>query len=251
MTSRSFSTSGIIIRLAELGESDRFVTVYTEEYGKITCIAKGIRSVKSRRSPHIELMNRVKLQLWRSRHHVYMTQASTEARFSDLKKDIVSVASGAFMIEAMERLTPDEESHPELYRLLDSTLSLMNFYPEQHQLLRETYLIKLLQTLGNITSFHSCSDCKKRLPYQDAFLDREHSTINCHDCTQEKSDFTFELIPLDTLKLMNFILEHPLDAILKLKTDLTHLQTMSEFGRTFLYKMLPRGLKSEQSLNLY
>ena len=42
------SVTGLIIRTADIKESDRLVTIFTEETGVITAIAKGARSIKSR-----------------------------------------------------------------------------------------------------------------------------------------------------------------------------------------------------------
>jgi DNA repair protein RecO (recombination protein O) len=249
--SRSSSTTGIVVRVAPLGESDRFVTFFTRDQGKLTTIAKGIRSVKSRRSPHIELMNRVKFQSWRSKRHAYLTQAQAEDHFRDLKKDMPSMSSGIYMTEATERLTPDEEPNPRVFDLLNEALELMNFYPNKHVELREAYLVKLLQELGHITSFRTCGQCQKRLPQAQAYLDREHSTLSCEKCTQTKPEFLYEPVPLESLKLMHFILEHSLAAVLKLKTDPKHIDIMANFGRVFLYHILHHPLRSEKALHIY
>lgn len=248
---RSFSGTGIVIRVAPLAESDRFVTFYTKEHGKLTTIAKGIRSVKSRRSPHIELMNRVKFQYWRSKHHLYLTQAQSEEHFRDLKHEMVSLASGAFMIEALERLTPDEEPNLALFDLLNQTLEVMNFYPHKHVELREAFLIKLLQMLGHITGFRTCSQCHQKLPQATAYLNRTHCTLTCEPCAQKIDAIHYEKVPLGALKLMHFILEHPIHAVLKVKTEATHINLMTNFGRVFLAQILQYPLKSERSLTIY
>jgi DNA repair protein RecO (recombination protein O) len=249
--SRSLSETGLIIRVAPLGDSDRFVTFFTKEHGKITTIAKGIRSIKSRRNPHIELMNRVRFQYWKSKHYLYLTQAQAEEHFRDLKKEINVMASGIFITEALERLTPEEEPNPALFELLNTALELMNFYPQKHVEIREATLIKLLQQLGHITSFRTCSHCQKRLPQSNAYLDREHSTLSCQNCVKDHPTFHYDPVSLETLKLMHFLLEHPLGAILQLKTSSAHISIMTQFGRTFLQKTLHHPLKSERSLHLY
>lgn len=248
---RSLATTGIILRLAPLGESDRFVTFLTKEYGKITTIAKGIRTIKSRRNPHIELMNRVKFQFWKSRHHFYLTQAQTEETFRDLKSDITTLASALFLIEATERLTPDEHAEPLLYDFLNDTLELMNFTPHQHTELREAGLLKLLQQLGHVPTFRACGECTKRLPAQNAYLNQEQAILRCEPCTRKHPTASGQTITLDTLKLMHFLLETPLRGILKISDLATHLETLRHVGRTFLYRTLSQPLKSEKALNRY
>lgn len=247
----AFNATGVILRMAPLGEADRFVTLLTRDRGKITCIAKHIRTIKSRRNPHTELMNRVKCQLWKSRHHTYLSQATAEERFHELKKELPSQSSGAFMIEATERLLPDEAPHPELYDTLNETLHLIDFAPEKHALFREAYLIKLLQNLGNITSFRSCGHCQKKLPSESAWLDREHSTLACQPCGSNNPHASRDVISLESLKLMNFLLQQPLKEIARLSASPRHIETIGEFGRVFLYKNLHHILRSEAALQLY
>ena len=116
--------------------------------------------------------------------------------------------------------------------------------------MREAYIIKLLGSIGTISSFRTCSECRENLPKQAAFLDENHSTIHCPTCAKKKSTYLQE-IPLETLKLMHFILVHQITAVLKLKMDKKHIRTIDKFGRTFLRHDLHWPLKSEAFLNTY
>ena len=248
MKSRSFVTTGIILKMKDLGESDRFITVYTQDRGKLTCIGKNIRTLKSRRSTQIELLNRVQLQLWESRHHYYLTECKAEERFSEMKQTLPNLSSATFVVEVTERLTPEGESIEDLFKLLNETLNLMEFYPQKHDLLRETYLLKLMNLLGTVTSFRECSLCRQNLPEKEAYLDPEHSTLYCARC-RKTIPYTLENVPLQTLKLIHFILKNPMHAVLQLKITPDHLETLRQWGRFFLRQTLQYPLKSEMFLN--
>lgn len=250
MNPRSFTTTGIVLRMADLGDADRFITVYTPDRGKLTCIGKGIRSIKSRRNTQVELMNRIKLQLWKSRQNYYLTECKIEERFPEMKQKMDSLSSATFVVEATEKLTPEGENIKPLFPLLDETLSLMEFYPDKHHLLREAFLLKLLNLMGNITSFRECASCHQKLPQKPAYLNIDHSTLHCEKC-RIKIRATLEQIPLETLKLMHFILVHPIPAVLKLKIEPRHLEIMMRFGRIFLHQNLHYPLKSESFLGQF
>ncbi|MBT5016477.1 DNA repair protein RecO [Candidatus Peregrinibacteria bacterium] len=250
MNPRSFTVSGIIIRMADLGESDRFITVLTPDRGKLTCIGKNLRTLKSRRNSQLELFSKVQIQFWKSRNNYYLQDCKLEERHPELKKNLASLASVAFIVEATEKLTVDENHIPGLYDLLEETLSLIEFYPKKHEVLREAYIIKLLSSIGTISSFRTCSECREKLPSESAFLDENHTTIHCVNCAEKKSSHLRE-IPLETLKLMHFILAHQITAVLKLKMTRQHINIIDEFGRTFLKHDLHYPLKSEAFLNTY
>lgn len=244
-----FTTTGIVLRQNGLGENDRWITVLTADRGKLTCIAKGVRSVKSRRNPHLELLNRVKLELWKSAHHHYLTAATAEERFSELKREMPSLSSAAFMAEATDRLVEKDQNHPELFALLSEGLELMNFYPEKHALLREGYLVKLLKLLGLLPSFRTCSRCQGKLPAQTAYLDPVQNTLQCKPCA--RPEIALEPLSLDQLKFLAFMADYPLSESLKLKIHPEHLETLAAYGRRFLYHHHPKRLHSETALLTY
>ena len=41
---------GLVIRTVDIKETDRLITIFTEEKGAITALARGARSLKSRKS---------------------------------------------------------------------------------------------------------------------------------------------------------------------------------------------------------
>ena len=249
---RSVSTRGIILRIRNFGEQDRFITFYTPDYGKITCLAKGVRKISSRRAGHIELMNRVKIELWKSRHQWYLTQCSSEENFKEIKRKMPSIASGIFILEAIDRLTMEEHPLPELFDILNKSLQLMEFYSEDHAWIREIILIKLLKILGYINSFKHCGTCREKLPEQHAYWEETFNVL-CESCLQKKPPMQARLERLDfsVLKLMNFILEHPLENTLMINKRLQHKENIEQWGRRFLYKNLSHQLKSEEALRLY
>lgn len=251
LRTRTFKTSGIVLRTRELAEQDRFITLYTPDQGKLTCIAKGIRSFKSRRSTQVELLSRVDIQLWKSNHHFYLTQAISQKRFSGFKEDMASLTSGVFIAELVDRLTPDEQPHKEIFDLLDETFSLMEFYPEHHELLREAFVIKCLQLLGILGSVRQCGQCREPLPAEAAYLDEFNLTLHCRPCTENEPHKFKEAVHLETLKLIHFILEHRLLGVLNVKMEESHLAILSQFGRLFLATNLHHPLKSEAFLNHY
>lgn len=253
MTERRFTTTGIVLKQNGLGENDRWITVLTQDRGKLTCIAKGVRSVKSRRNPHIEPLNRVKLELWKSAHHHYLTAATAEERFGELKKEMTSLSSAAFMAEATDRLIEEEQTHSELFNLLSEGLELMNFYPEKHALIREGYLMKLLKLLGLLPSFRICSGCREKLPTQTAYLDPVQNTLQCEPCTLKNPapETIFEPIELDQLKLLAFMADYPLPESLKLNIRPEHLETLAVYGRRFLYQHHHKRLHTETALLTY
>ena len=53
MKTRTFSTKGIVLKRVNVGETERSINLLTQEYGKMTCVAKGVRKIKSSKNQEI------------------------------------------------------------------------------------------------------------------------------------------------------------------------------------------------------
>ncbi|KKR32290.1 MAG: repair protein RecO protein, partial [Candidatus Gottesmanbacteria bacterium GW2011_GWC2_39_8] len=85
---RTYKTEGIILRRINFGEADRLITIFSKHYGKQKVLGKGVRKIKSRRAPHLELFNRSVIFLHRGKNFDIITEAQTINSFSDLRKDL-------------------------------------------------------------------------------------------------------------------------------------------------------------------
>src|SRR3990167_3836469 len=89
MTSvRIYKAQGIILARKNVGEADRVLTVFTNEYGKVRVIAKGIRRINSRRSPHLEVFNHVGLMIRHGKAMDSVTEAETIESFPAIRCDL-------------------------------------------------------------------------------------------------------------------------------------------------------------------
>src|SRR5687768_2124065 len=85
---RLYRTEAVILRRSDFGEADRLLTLFTARYGKRRVIAKGARKTTSRRAGHIELFNRVELQLATGRNLDIVTDAQIVDPYKQLHEDL-------------------------------------------------------------------------------------------------------------------------------------------------------------------
>ena len=120
---RTYRTEAIVLRRKDIGEADRILTLFTPGRGKIRAIAKGIRKPRSRKAGHLELFTRAKLLLAQGRDLDHVTQADMVEPYRALREDLLRSAYAAYMVELLDRFTPDEEENEALYNLLSQGLA--------------------------------------------------------------------------------------------------------------------------------
>lgn len=139
------TTEGLILKRKDFGEADRVLTVLTDRFGKISVIAKGVRRITSRRAGNIELLNRVKLHLYKHKNYT-LTEAESLETFSKLKENLTLSTTAFHIIELVDRLTAEEQKNLLVYDLTLQILRLLEKNPRQ--IFVRCFEVKILSLLG-------------------------------------------------------------------------------------------------------
>ena len=143
----SYKTEAIVLKRTNLGEADRLVTVFSKHRGKLTLLAKGIRRLTSRKKGHLELFNRVKLQIANGKNLDIITEAETINNFSNLRRNLNRVRIAYLLLELVDKLTAENQEHEAVYVLLCETLFQLNSDAASNDLIVD-FEAKLLTLLG-------------------------------------------------------------------------------------------------------
>lgn len=146
----SFSDTGVVIRCVDSGEADKFVSIITEGHGLQDFVARGARRLTSKKAPHLDLFNLVKIQSGRGEHPRFLEQVESTAYFPELKKDFSKVGLCLTIAEILLNTLPVEVEDREIYLSMKSfleTIEKSNSASETNKLGRKFGLF-LLRHLG-------------------------------------------------------------------------------------------------------
>lgn len=153
----------LILRSVNFHETSRILTVFTEEFGKITLIAKGVRKSKSQLIGILEPTNIIQAVIYKkpNREIFTLTQAELLTSLKELKQDLKKLYLGFAMLETVLKLTETEDKSPELFKLTANSLyfldkSQSNFW---NQLF--FFWFEFLKISGYQMNFFKCFSCEK------------------------------------------------------------------------------------------
>ncbi|MEK7141089.1 MAG: DNA repair protein RecO [Patescibacteria group bacterium] len=169
---REYRTNAIILKRRNIGEADRILTIFSKEYGKMKVIAKGIRRLGSRRSPHVEVFSHSVLMLHRAKTWDIVTEATPIDPFSFLRMRLSRVSSAYYLCELVDVLLPDRQEHRDVYSLLHGALQTLNGAAEiDPSAASEQYALELLRLLGYLA--HDRSIPAARIdPYIEQIIEK-------------------------------------------------------------------------------
>lgn len=122
----NYKLTGIVLKRINVGEADRIITLLSQENGKIKVIAKGIRRIKSRRAPHLEIFSHLTLFIHDSKFLPYVTEAQIIEGFKGIRKNFRKIAIAYHLCEITDNLLPEKEKNEDLFSSLLSVIKLLD-----------------------------------------------------------------------------------------------------------------------------
>jgi DNA repair protein RecO (recombination protein O) len=144
-----YKTEGIILRKAELSETDRLLTVYTKKFGKILVRAKGIGKKESKLKCLIEPFNIYELMLARSKTIDVLANSSPIKEFIYLRRNLEPLAMAIYFADLFDKFVVAPETDENLWTLLTRAFLALDQKRDDLPKLKEAFEKKLLEYLGH------------------------------------------------------------------------------------------------------
>ncbi|MDZ5470951.1 DNA repair protein RecO (plasmid) [Bacillus sp. 31A1R] len=188
---------GIVIRTNNYAETNKVVTLYTREGGKVGVMARGAKKPNSRLSAVTQLFTYGSFLVQSGSGLGTLQQGEIITSFRSIKEDIFLTAYASYMIDLTDKSTEEKKPNPYLFELLYQSLNYINegYDPE---ILSNIFEMKMLNTLGLYPVLDKCSVCGSTDGHF-SFSIREGGLI-CHRCI-EKDPYHLKITPA-TVKLL-------------------------------------------------
>lgn len=155
-------TKAIILKKQNTGEYDQWVTCYTEDFGKLTAVAKSILRPSSIQALHLDTFSLVEFDLISGRGMPIITGAQAVDSFRNIKNSLIKTATAYFFTEAIDRMVFENDTDEHLWNFLISFFSELDQTSKPLALFRQGQA-RLLDILGYFPSVDSCKACDDKL----------------------------------------------------------------------------------------
>ena len=118
-------THGIILRSVKYSEADLMLTIITPDKGKISAIAKGAKSNKSKYRQSCEMLCHSQFTISDTKGRHSIRKASVINSFFDLRRDIKQLAIACYFAEVVSYIS-DNQNEYNLYVHLLRSLHILN-----------------------------------------------------------------------------------------------------------------------------
>ena len=183
----------ICIRAIDYSETSQIVTFFTRANGKIDAIAKGSKRPKSTFDGPIEIFSHGRIVFSDSGKDKLATLTEFETAcggpgFTSLSHDLDALNCCFFATELLNKLTHENDPHPELFDSFLQFLQNTTDKESKNQMLALLILfqLSLLREIGLQPVLNSCANCKtqyaKRNTQYERYFSSNANGIICRDC---------------------------------------------------------------------
>ena len=184
-------TAAVVIGSFPLGESDRVVTFFSRQYGKIRGVAKAARRIRSRFGGALELGTLGELVFFDTGRSdlVRVDHFDVLHPFERVRNDLDRLGQAAWIVECVGRLTADRDPNAALYGLLLRALKSVEAGTPPRRV-AVVFGVRCIEALGHRLRTDACVGCGRRTATDHGPLeiDVEAGGLVCADCGRGATD---------------------------------------------------------------
>ncbi|MHB0913328.1 MAG: DNA repair protein RecO [Armatimonadota bacterium] len=239
-----YSASGIVLRRISFGETDRILTLYTRERGKISAIAKGARKPVSRLAGPTEVLTYARYQLATGRNLDIVTQADVRDSFPRVRADLSRLAHATYLAEIVDKMLEEHEANPRVFDLLLSSLYLLERENDPEKITR-MFELQFMRLLGYEPALSECLRCRAEVP-EEPYFSPSMGGVVCAECGPLPEDAIS--ISRETLGTMTRLLSASPPEVEAMRIPRPVMDEMARVMRWYIRFRSERELKSADFL---
>ena len=244
--SSHYRVKGLVLKHRDMGESDRLVTVFTREHGKLTLSVRGARKTKTKLGGHLEPLVYGDYLIIRGRNLDSVIQGQIITPFKIIKNNLRKMAECIYLVDLVDHFLQDADPQP---RILDLTLDALKQQDNLNStgdLIIRSFEIKLLQETGFSPVLTSCADCGidvNPIKNQKYPFSADSGGLLCLDCSRSHSNW-LRSITGDTLLAMNYIQTVSVEKFAELTLGIELLSELESVSRWYISYVVDKPIEA-------
>lgn len=235
-------TEAMVIRVGNVGENDRTLTLLTRQCGVVRAFARHSRAAKSRLVSSTQLFSYARVQLRFGKSSNWLDDAQPLALFFELRQDIARLALAQYFCELAGALAPREAEAGDFLRLLVCSLRRLCRGGRPLALCKAAVEMRMLSLAGYLPNLVGCAACGC---YEAArmFFSPLDGNLLCEGCLRGESQGRVELGP-GALTALRHTVYAELPKLFSFTLPAAAQAQLSRAAEAYIFAQLERGFKT-------
>ena len=211
-------TKALVVKEYIVGESDKYITLFTKEYGKIQVLAPKAKKVDRGFASATQLFVYGEFILTSFKDTYRLVNVDIIEMFHNIRNRLESLSYASYIMEFLQYVTEPMLAQPELLRLTLKTLKALTYEEASYSLIRRIYELRALAELGFMPQLASCTECGEVLKEGETskyYFSAEAGGLVCESCKSYYKDTV--MISYSTRYTLQYILSSSINKLYHFK----------------------------------
>ncbi|NLX76119.1 MAG: DNA repair protein RecO [Clostridiaceae bacterium] len=174
-------TRGMVVREVKVGDYDKILTVVTEDLGRISVSARGVRRSGNRCSAGTQIFSYCDWVLYKGKNTYILNSCEIINSFYEIRQDMTLLAHAAYMLQLIHDTS--YENQPAKDRLTVLLHALENLLQKNRtpSLVTRVFALKTVQLMGYVPIVSGCCLCETR-ETDNIYFSFERCGFVCEEC---------------------------------------------------------------------
>lgn len=194
------TTKALVLRVTVYNETDSILTLLTQDQGKITVKARGLRRKNSPLTAPCQLLSYSEFTVFENRGFYTINEARSIELFHNLRKDLLKLSLATYFVQVAEILSQEDMHDPNLLSLVLNCLYGLSELDLPDNMVRAVFELRAACISGYFPDLSGCIQCGNTTPDRFNLLEGSLECLGCN--VQENSGIRLPVTPavLDVLR---------------------------------------------------
>ena len=192
----------IVLRVSDYNDHDALLTVLTQNYGKLTIKARGLRRKNSPLIAPCQLLAYGEFTLFEYKGKYTINEARALELFQGLRRELTQLSLGSYFAQVTELISQEDLPTPELQALLLKSLYALSELGKPEELVKAVFELRSACLAGYTPELSGCHVCGSPTP--DRF-DLSQGCLECRQCRDPQSQGIRIPVTPEALDAMRYI----------------------------------------------
>lgn len=170
---------GVVLRVTDYNDRDALLTLHTQNYGKLTAKARGLRRKNSPLTAPCQLLAFGEFVLFEYRGQYTINEAHSIELFPRLRRELTKLSLGSYFAQVVDLISQEDTPSPELQSLLLNCLYALANLDIPELVVKAVFELRCACIAGFQPDLFGCHRCGNQQP--DRF-DLSGGHLECKDC---------------------------------------------------------------------
>ncbi len=242
---KTYKDEAIIIRVKPLKEADKLLILLTKNYGVIETVAKGGAKSTSRKVSSIDLLNNIKVELYKSDGIDIIREIEVKNDYIKLKQNKDTINQLLYIVEIVNRLFNNYIGESDIFFLLKSLLEHACDAPEYIEKYIAGFELKLLKLSGFEPKLQEYTNTGQKMEAGDKRILAYGEELGYAYSEESSSE---ESIKDEIIKVQRFLITSNFDQIKNLTVERKFLLKIIDIHKEWIERTIEKRLKSRSIL---